>query len=169
VDLEQALKTAIEFENKVRDVYMEACEKASDDTGRKVFKALADEEQGHVDYLESRLAEWRRTGAIEVESLDTVVPSREHIERGVDAMEKSMTEHDRGEEIRMLQKALVAEIETANFYQRMVKELPEEHRPLFKRFLEIEEGHQLIVQTEIDQLLGTGFWFDFQEFNLEAG
>jgi rubrerythrin len=69
----------------------------------------------------------------------------------------------------MLQKALLAEIETANFYQRMVKELPADHQPLFKRFLEIEEGHQLIVQTEIDQLSGFGFWFDFQEFDLEAG
>ena len=39
----------------------------------------------------------------------------------------------------------------------------------FGRFLEIEQGHQAIVRAEIDALTGMGFWFDFQEFDLEAG
>jgi peptide deformylase len=39
---------------------------------------------------------------------------------------------------------------------------------MFARFLEIEEGHARIVQAEIDTLTGMGFWFDVQEFRLEA-
>lgn len=40
---------------------------------------------------------------------------------------------------------------------------------MFRHFLEIEDGHTAIVQAEIDALEGNGFWFDFAEFDLEAG
>ena len=43
------------------------------------------------------------------------------------------------------------------------------HYVVLDIFLGIEQGHQAIVQAEIDALSGLGFWFDFQEFNLEAG
>jgi hypothetical protein len=51
----------------------------------------------------------------------------------------------------------------------MVTELDAAGRELFSHFLEIEQGHQAIVQAEIDALTGLGFWFDFAEFKLEAG
>ena len=50
--------------------------------------------------------------------------------------------------------------------QRMVEEM-KEGKELFQRFLEIEVGHQAIVQAELDYLNQTGTFFDFQEFNLE--
>ena len=61
------------------------------------------------------------------------------------------------------------EIQTSNFYREMVSKLPAEHQPMFQRFMEIEEGHEAIVKAEIDNARGLGFWFDFQEFDLEAG
>ena len=39
---------------------------------------------------------------------------------------------------------------------------------MFRRFVEIEEGHQKIVQAEIDCVSGAGFWFDSMEFKLEG-
>ena len=66
----------------------------------------------------------------------------------------------------MLTKALKLEQETSDFYRRMVAELGEDG-VLFKPFLEIEEGHEAIVQAELDYLNKTGHFFDFQEFNLE--
>ena len=50
-----------------------------------------------------------------------------------------------------------------------MRELPAEAQALFQRFVEIEQGHQAIVRAEIDSVSGLGFWFDMQEFNLEAG
>ena len=44
-----------------------------------------------------------------------------------------------------------------------------EERALFQRFLEIEDGHHAIVQAELDAVQGLGYWFDVQEFKLEAG
>ena len=72
-------------------------------------------------------------------------------------------------EIQLLYNFLDTEVETSNFYRRMVNELEGESREMFARFLKIEEGHEAIVQARIDSVTGMGFWFDLQEFNLEAG
>ena len=83
MNLEKALKTAIEYENKVRDTYQEAAEKATSDTGKRVFNVLFNEEQGHIDYLNSRLEQWQEKGKITVEKLDTAIPSRAAIDEAV--------------------------------------------------------------------------------------
>jgi hypothetical protein len=40
---------------------------------------------------------------------------------------------------------------------------------MFQRFPEIEDGHNAIVQAELDSVQGLGYWFDVEEFKLEAG
>ncbi len=164
--LEQAIKTALEYENKVRDTYLDAASAATDGAATRVFKALGDEEQGHVDYLNSRLEEWKKTGRVTLEQLDTVVPSRSAIEEGVKRLHGHMTRPAIATELEMLSKALRLEIETGEFYRKMVSQLGEDG-VLFARFLEIEEGHLAIVQAEIDYLNNTGYFFDFQEFKME--
>lgn len=165
----EAIQTAIEFEKRVTAVYERAAASSADEVGREVFDALAQEEQGHVAYLEHKLAQLAETGAFTAEPLDTVVPTAEKIEAGIAAMEQQVSPKDRTQELELLRQALEAEVETSAFYERMVGELDPAGRELFERFLEIEQGHQAIVQAEIDALTGLGFWFDFQEFNLEAG
>ena len=44
-----------------------------------------------------------------------------------------------------------------------------QEKKLFARFLEIEAGHQAIVEAEISSVKGLGVWFDMDEFRLEAG
>ena len=165
--LEEAIKMALEYENRVRDFYFEAAHQATDDLGKRMFQVLGNEEQGHVDYLDSRLEEWQTTGQVTAERLETVVPSPNVIESGVARLDSHMQKVDRGSELEVLSKALQLEIETSDFYRRMVEELGEEGK-LFARFLEIEDGHRAIVQAEIDYLNQTGFFFDFQEFKIES-
>ena len=164
--IEEAIKTAIEYEIKVRDAYLDNIDAMGDSTGRRVFKLLGDEEQGHVDYLEALLAEWKKTGRVSSKRLDTIVPSKEAIEAGMKSLDQNISERDYRNERRMLEKALTMEEETSEFYRRMVNEMAE-GRELFGRFIEIEEGHQAIVQAELDHLGSTGNFFDFQEFNME--
>jgi rubrerythrin len=57
--IEEAIQTAIQYENRVVKVYDEAVRASRDETGRKVFGTLAKEERMHVSYLEARLAEWK--------------------------------------------------------------------------------------------------------------
>ncbi|MFH1418609.1 MAG: ferritin family protein [Planctomycetota bacterium] len=164
--IEEAIKTAIEFENDVRDVYRDAAEKAVDPTGKRMFSVLADEEQGHVRFLGERLSEWRKTGKVAASSLKTAVPSKDTIAEAASRLAAGMSDADHGMEMKMLSKALDAERRTSDFYRKMVKELPPEGQRLFERFVEIEEGHLAIVQAEMDSLAGTGAWFDVLEVKL---
>ena len=166
MNVAEALKTALEFENNVRDAYGEMAEAAGSEMGRKVFGVLAAEEQHHVDYLESRLSEWRRDGSITAEGLTTAVPDRAAIEAGVEALGAEARGEIRGGEVEMLRRALHMETEASDFYKRMVEELPAEARPLFARFVEIEDGHTAIVQAELDYASGSGFMFDFRDFEM---
>ena len=67
----------------------------------------------------------------------------------------------------ILSRALKAEVETSNFYEKMVNEMTDEGQNMFSRFLEIEENHIAAVQAELDYITNTGYWFDFKEFDME--
>jgi rubrerythrin len=170
IRLDEAIQTALEFEKKVLKVYEDAAKKVADPVGQRVFRQLAKEEAGHVAYLESRLAEWQKSGQIDLAELATVVPSAERIAEGRKRVGKSMRSgRPATTEVEHLRRALAAEKETSAFYQKMVAELSGERQKLFARFLEIEEGHVAIVQAEFDAVSGSGFWFDMMEFDVEKG
>jgi rubrerythrin len=164
--IEEAIETAIRYENSVRDVYVDAGDKVADPKGKRVCDVMAREEQSHVDYLEKCLAEWRQTGKVTVAALETAVPPRQALVEAASKVAAPMTDVDRAGEMEILRKALEAERTTSTFYRRMVEELPPEGQRLFERFVEIEDGHLAIVQAELDSLTGTGAWFDVLEVKL---
>jgi rubrerythrin len=167
VNLEEAITTAIEFETQVSKLYRDAMEKSTDPMGKLTFGVLADEELKHLNYLEGRLDELRRTGAITAGELDTALPSEQMVKEGIGRLETRMTPKDKGSELQMLGKALEVEQDTTDFYRRMASELSDEGQKIFARFVEIEEGHLAIVRAEIDYLSRTGYWFDIKEFDME--
>lgn len=166
--VEEAIRTSIEYENRVRDVYEEAVEGAHRPEAERLFRLMAGEEQKHVDYLEAKLEQWRADGTVTAEGLETAVPSRDTIAGGVERLRERVGGRPGTVELEFLRKAHAVERETSDFYARMVNELPDDAKELFGRFLEIEEGHLALVQAEIDLVTGTGYWFDVREFNLEG-
>jgi rubrerythrin len=166
--IEEAIKTAVQYEKRVVQVYEEAARSSQDEVGRKIFSAFIKEEEQHVVYLVERLNEWKATGRVTAASLGTVVPARGRIEAGVQTLESRVKRTAPETEMRLLKRALDIEVETSGFYARVVRELPEEARPLFERFLEIEQGHQAIVQAEINAVSGNGYWFDVPEITMEG-
>jgi rubrerythrin len=169
IRLDEAIKTAIEFEKKVARLYHESEGNAIDPDGRRIFSTLAREEAGHIVYLESRLTEWEKSGRITVEELQTVVPDRARIAEGRRRMaaKPARARTVSSAEVTYLERAVVAERETSAFYRTMVSEVPENDRKLFARFLEIEDGHLALVEAELDMVRGYGFWFGMREFDLE--
>ena len=169
--IEEAIKTALDFENKVHALYQKAAHDAADASAKKVFTVLAQEEAGHVAYLQSRLAEWQKDGRLASEKVRTVLPSAERVRFAVARLQKQMSKptgsHDA--ELASLQQALQAEDQTSAFYLKMVRELPAQGQELFARFLAIEESHAAVVQAQIDNVKQMGFWFDMREFDLENG
>lgn len=167
--LEEAIKTALEYETKIRDVYLEGVKITDDQVGKKIFQNLADDEQRHVAYLEYKLDEWQKTGKITPEKLDSTIPPGDVIQKEAAKLRSQMQKDDRGLKQQMLSKALKMEIETSNFYKNVVEKLPGEGREMFARFLEIENNHIEAVQFELDYVGHTGYWFGFEEFDMEVG
>lgn len=166
--VEEAIVTALQYENKVRDHYLWATSEAGDPQGKFFFEMLAKEEQGHVDYLESRLQQWRSEGKLKADPLQTVIPSPNFLADGLKMLKTSKEARDYSDDYKRLFTALKLEEEVSVFYKGLVDTLENtEAKAMFGRFLEIEDGHTAIVQAEVDVLTKTGFFYDFQEFNLE--
>lgn len=166
--LEEAMKTAIEYETGVRDVYAQAVSRAESEGARRFFQLMSDEEQYHLSFLNERLRELMDQGRVSAPELRTAIPSPAEIEAGVSSLDDKLGEKVGRVDIQYLEKAHAVERETCGFYRRVVGELPEDARELFSRFLEIEDGHLDIVQAQLDLANGTGYWFDVREFNLEG-
>jgi len=165
--IEEAIKTAIEYEIRIRDIYLEAVAAVGDEVGKRIFETLGNDEQHHIDYLEHKLEQFQKTGAIEPEKLESAIPDQKSINQEADKVKSLVTKDFLGIKQQMLSKALKMEIETSDFYQKMVNELPANARPMFERFLEIENNHIKAVQFELDYMGKTGYWFDFKEFDME--
>jgi len=165
--IEEAIKTAIEFETRIRDIYQEATAAVDDEVGKRIFETLCKDEQHHIDYLQHKLRQLQDTGTIVPERLDSIVPSQEVVNREAEKVKSLVAKDFLGIKRQMLSKALETEIETSDFYQKMVNELPAEGQALFERFLEIENNHIKAVQFELDYLSKTGYWFDIKEFDME--
>jgi rubrerythrin len=167
--LQEAIAVAIDFEKKVRDHYLRGVKELPEPQGRKVFALLGKEEQGHVDYLEHCLAEWKKTGKVPHLPLKSVLPKGSKWIAGelkkVSAQGKRVATKT---ELDALKVALQHEKDADDFYHKLVRELPKEDQVLFTKFLEIEDGHLAIVQAQLDSVQGMGFWFDVAEFRLEA-
>ncbi len=166
--IEEAIKTAIAYEGKIRDLYRQAANKTKDPVATRIFNALGDDEEGHIAYLNDRLRQWRQTGRITAEKLEAGIPSREVIDREIDKLKPRLSRDDQKSEKQMFSKALHLEVETSRFYERMVAEMTDEGRKMFARFVEIENGHIDMVQAELDYISGTGYWFDFKEFDMSG-
>ncbi len=169
--LDTAIKTALEHEAGVHKAYRDAMGKTSDEAGKRIFAALAEEEMGHIKYLQERLDEWQQTGKIHVKKLGTSVPTREAIHKSLQDVRKTVRPKSTKliVELELLKKALEAERKTSSFYKEMVSKLDGDGQQLFRRFVEIEEGHEAIVAAEIDSVSGSGIWLGEIEFGLEVG
>jgi len=165
MELEPAIKTAIEFETGAVDIYARAGAAATEDIGRRVFGVLADEERHHKAYLENRLAEWRREGRITSAKLATAIPAADLLAAATTRIDDAFTGRPNGDELAHLRRAYAVEVEANRFYGELAAALEGDARAVFGRILEIEAGHLALVKAEIDFLTGTGLLFDFHGLN----
>jgi len=167
MNLEKAIQTAIIYEEKIRDLYRDATDQVKHFSEGSIFETLAEDEAYHASYLEKKLKEWKDTGALSVEPLKRSVPEKGEIKDSVDSLRKKLNKDHRGLVQQLLNSALQVEVETTEFYRKMVGELPESGKKLFEPFLEIEDNHIDAVQFELDYIAGTGYWFGVKEFDME--
>lgn len=167
--IEEALVTALEYEHRVRDHFRKSAAQAVGPDARRFFELMAREEQGHVEYLELKVAQWRQTGTLGKTDLATAVPLRDWLAEGKASLRPAAGTLPSPSPREHLFTALELEHQVTEFYRRLVASVedPEATR-LFQRFLEIEDGHTALVQAEIDHETHTGVFFDVQEFTLDG-
>ncbi|MBE0617902.1 MAG: hypothetical protein IH608_08260 [Proteobacteria bacterium] len=167
--VEEAIVTALAQEHRVRDHFRKAAEEAPKGEVQAFFALMTREEQGHVDYLEAKLTQWRETGTVGETKLTTAVPRRDWLVAGEGSLRGSRPAAARAAPRDHLFVALELEHQVTEFYRRLVESVDDPRASeLFRRFLEIEDGHTALVQAEIDHETHTGVFFDVREFTLDG-
>ncbi len=160
--------TSLKYEEKIRDLYRSADGIVDDERGKAIFRALADDEQSHVDFLLYSLEQLKGNGAIDADRLTTSIPARAQIETSIDNMKAQIPERMLGDIKIVLNSALKLEKETSAFYRDARDKTEGEIRKIFEKFIEIEDRHVDVVQIELDHAIHNGMWFNFMEIDLEA-
>lgn len=160
--------TALEYEEKVRDLYQSAAARIDDERGKSIFKALADDEQGHVDFLHYSLGQLRADETIDAARLLTAIPARDLVNANIEKMKVVIPEQMLGDIKTVLNSALKLEKETSAFYRDARDKTEGPIRDILNQFFEIEERHVDVVQIELDHAMHNGMWFNFMEINLET-
>ena len=91
--IEEAIKTALEYEARIRDIYQEATAEIDDEVGKRIFETLRKDEQHHIDYLQYKLKQLQDKGTIVPERLDSAIPSQEVVNREAEKV-KSLVAKD---------------------------------------------------------------------------
>jgi rubrerythrin len=162
----QAMKTAIEMEKSGHRFFTEASNKVKHEVGRKLFSRLAAEEIDHMRTFEKIFGEVSG-GADWKEAMKAIQPAKRV--PYFDEARKEFKVEDMSVELDYLKKALDLEREAMRFFEGAVEEAESpEAREIFKRILDEEQGHYDLIQSEIDSINGTGFWFDVNEFHMDG-
>ncbi len=169
MDSEEIFISALHYEKKIRDLYLSAEKSIDDERGKKIFSALAEDEQSHVDFIEYSLGIIKTQGLIDITKLESSIPSKDIFQDKIEKMRKKIPKQILGDVKRVLNSALMLEIETSEFYQDAYEKTQGPIKEIFKKLLEIEQRHEDIVQTELDHASNYGYWFNFMEIDMEHG
>ena len=167
MDSAEIFITALQYEERIRDLYLSGVDIVDDERGKALFKGLANDEQSHVDFLKYSLDTLKSEGRIEVDQLTTSIPSQENILSNIETMKAKIPKKMLGDVKRVLNSALQMEIETSAYYLDASKKSEGDIKEILERFVEIEDRHIEVVQVELDYASKSGHWFNFMEISME--
>ncbi|HSH70460.1 MAG TPA: hypothetical protein VK997_11120 [Deferrisomatales bacterium] len=167
--IEEAIRSALEYEHRVRDTYAEAAKAVVPPDARRFFEVMAREEQGHIEYLLDRQRDWQEKGVLTAAALGSALADEGWTRSATEGLQGAADGDARTSVVEHLYVALRLE-ETVSAHYRILVDAVEhaDAERLFRRFLEIEDGHVAVVQTEIDFQSGTGVFYGMQEFTLDG-
>ena len=165
-DVASSIKMAIELEKKGRKFYLEAAEKTSNETGKRIFSRLADEEAVHLATFERMLdaknlpGDWR--------SFIKQYPAKPEVPVFDEKAKKSLKRATM-DELQALRIAMKQEREAMQFFGSMAQQDGDEAvKNIFAFVREQEVYHHDLLQAEYDAITQTGFWFDSPEFRMDG-
>ena len=84
-------------------MYAEALGKTQDPSGRRILSTLAEEEQGHIDYLKSKLDQWIRQKRLTLEDIDVVAPRAKERAKEIQTAKEALPDPVVKEELALLE------------------------------------------------------------------
>ena len=168
MDSSEIFMAALKYEEKIRDLYFSAVDIVDDERGKALFKALGDDEQSHIDFLNYSLDILKSGGEIDAAKLATPIPSQEQIGSDIEAMKEKIPDKMLGDVKRVLNSALQMEIETSKYYKDASEKAEGKIKEILEKFVEIEDRHVNVVQMELDHASKSGHWFNFLEVSMEV-
>lgn len=167
--IEEAIRSALEYEHRVRDTYAEAAKTVGPPDARRFFEVMEREEQGHIEYLLDRQREWQEKGVLTAAALRSALADEGWTRTATDGLRGDAGGDARTSVIEHLTAALRLEETVSGHYRALVDAVDHaDAERLFRHFLEIEDGHVAVVQAEIDFQSGTGVFYGMQEFTLDG-
>ena len=164
----ELLKKAIQLEKNGQKNYLKYARQTADFFGKSMFILLANDEFDHMTLLENLVADMDhqlplKEVRIDLSAIEKVIPKL----REKDVLTKGTEGQD---QLSALRTAANLERDSIHLYEK-IRDQAED--PAVKRFahrlVEMEDSHYQLIQAEIDAILGTGFWFGYKEFDLNAG
>ena len=110
--IEEAIREAVEYETRILEIYTQAKQTVADARGKKVVGMLADEERGHVAYLQEKLKQWQDQGELHFDTLHSRLPTLDSIRTETGKIADQFSGNSLAGERQILERALKAEIET---------------------------------------------------------
>jgi len=153
--LDSLLTDAMNAEEQAKKFYMDAAAKASSTAGKKLFKELADFEQGHYDRL-AKIIESRGKGV----KLTEVLPSKEMPTK---SEVEGQFEANKDEIIKVLGIGIEAEKKAQVKYLEIAKMFDDdESKGIFNNMAEEERKHQSILEDQFYSMSNKGriIWGD---------
>lgn len=166
----KAIETAIQIEKDGLAFYTEAAKQTDDPNGKKMFQTLARDEAAHLRlFKDARESLLERGNWLPLEEVTAISPKRLDRPPVFPTGDEIKATEISKRELAALRRGIQAEEDSIAFYsQEMEKTDDPDGKAMYAYLIEQEEGHRTILQGEYDYLNRTGFWFDIQEFDLEA-
>lgn len=162
-------KKALEYEKKIRDLYVSAVSIVDDERGKGIFQTLADEEQSHIDFLEHSITTLTKKGSISLKTFKTIIPDTEDLQKNIESMKVAIPEQMLGDVKRVLSSALKLEEETTEYYKQAAESADGDIKEILTKFITIEQRHTDVVRFELDYASHNGYWLGFPEMSMEVG
>ena len=166
----KAIETAIQIEKDGLTFYTEAAKQVDDPKGKKMFQTLARDERVHMELFESaREALLNEDNWPSPEKVEAIVPKKSIRQPIFSTGDEVKAVEVPERHLAVLRRGIQAEEDSIAFYSEQMEQTDDPNgKAMYAYLIEQEEGHRMILQGEYDYLTGSGFWFDVQEFNLEA-
>ena len=178
-DMEEVLAVAIATEWEGYAFYRTMAERTSSPLGKEMFNRLAEEEVEHVHVLEQVSCAYA-DGCVymdydtALEYIECEVDLNDMDEEGATCTEtapifkRGVERAERLNDLDALRIAAETEEAAVKYYREAAETAPnEDARSFFEKMVEIETGHQRLLEAEYDYYAANGFYFDQREFSLE--